>query len=93
MPEPTGYACTIEIMNVPTSGDATVWVETTGSCTFTEISALTSTKTNRTLLNSSNYTDYAVAKTAGVTAVTWDATNKKLTRTINGTAADVMTAA
>ena len=34
----------------------------------------------------------AVAKTAGVTAVTWDATNKKLTRTINGTAADVMTA-
>ena len=31
--------------------------------------------------------------TAGVTAVTWDATNKKLTRTINGTAADVVTAA
>lgn len=46
-----------------------------------------------TVLDSSNYTTYAVAKTAGVTAVTWDATNKKLTRTINGTAADVMTAA
>jgi hypothetical protein len=45
------------------------------------------------ILDSGNYTDYAVAKTAGVTAVTWDATNKKLTRTINGTAADVMTAA
>ena len=46
-----------------------------------------------TVLDSSNYTTYAVAKTAGVTSVTWDATNKKLTRTINGTAADVMTAA
>ena len=45
------------------------------------------------IIHSGNYTDYAVAKTAGVTAVTWDATNKKLTRTINGTAADVMTAA
>ena len=47
----------------------------------------------RTLLDANNYTSYAVAKTAGVTAVTWDATNKKLTRTIDGTAADVMTAA
>ena len=47
----------------------------------------------RKILDSSNYTDYVVAKTAGVTAVTWDATNKKLTRTINGVAADVMTAA
>jgi len=46
----------------------------------------------RIILDSGNYTDYAVAKTAGVTAVTWDATNKKLTRTINGTDADVMTA-
>jgi len=46
-----------------------------------------------TIIHSGNYTNYAVAKTAGVTAVTWDATNKKLTRTINGTAADVMTAA
>lgn len=45
------------------------------------------------LLDTNNYTSYAVAKTAGVTAVTWDATNKKLTRTINGTAADVVTAA
>ena len=32
-----------------------------------------------------------VATSAGVTAVTWDSTNKKLTRTINGTAADVVT--
>ena len=47
----------------------------------------------RLILDSANYSSYAVAKTAGVTAVTWDATNKKLTRTINGTAADVMTAA
>lgn len=44
------------------------------------------------ILDSKNYTSYAVAKTAGVTAVTWDATNKKLTRTINGTTEDVMTA-
>lgn len=43
------------------------------------------------LLDSNNYTDYAVAKTAGVTAVTWDTTNKKLTYTINETAADVVT--
>lgn len=33
----------------------------------------------------------AIAKNTGVTAVTWDSTNKKLTRTINGTAADVVT--
>ena len=32
-----------------------------------------------------------VSTSAGVTAVTWDSTNKKLTRTINGTAADVVT--
>jgi hypothetical protein len=35
----------------------------------------------------------AVAASAGVTAVTWDPINKKLTRTINGTAADVVTIA
>lgn len=46
-----------------------------------------------TFLTNQNYTSYAVAKTAGVTAVTWDSTNNKLTRTINGTAADVVTAA
>lgn len=44
----------------------------------------------RKVLDSSNYTTWAVAKTSGVTAVTWDTTNKKLTRTINGTAADVL---
>lgn len=32
-----------------------------------------------------------VPTSAGVTAVTWDGTNKKLTRTINGTTADVVT--
>jgi hypothetical protein len=32
-------------------------------------------------------------KTAGVTAVTWDSTNKKITKTINGTTSDVVTAA
>lgn len=32
-----------------------------------------------------------VPTSAGVTAVTWDSTNKKLTRTINGSAADVVT--
>jgi len=51
----------------------------------------------KTLLDTSNYTTTLdgtyVKKANGVTAVTWDATNKKLTRTINGTAADVMTAA
>ena len=44
------------------------------------------------LLDSQNYTNYAVAKTAGVTAVTWDSTNKKITKTINGTTSDVVTA-
>lgn len=43
------------------------------------------------ILSSSNYTDYAVAKTAGVTAVTWNNTDKKITRTINSTTADVVT--
>ena len=33
--------------------------------------------------------DY-LTKAAGVTAVSWDSTNKKITRTINGTAADVL---
>lgn len=47
----------------------------------------------RNVLDSTNYTNYAVAKTAGVTAVTWNATNKALTCTINGTTANVMTAA
>jgi len=32
-----------------------------------------------------------VPTSVGVTAVTWDSTNKKLTRTINGSAADVVT--
>lgn len=32
-----------------------------------------------------------VSTSAGVTAVTWDSTNKKLTRTINGSTADVVT--
>ena len=32
-------------------------------------------------------------KTAGVTAVTWDSTNTKITKTINGTTSDVVTAA
>jgi len=34
-----------------------------------------------------------VKKTAGITAVTWDSTNNKLTRTINGTTSDVVTLA
>ena len=34
-----------------------------------------------------------VAKSAGVTNVTWDSTNKKITKTINGTTSDVVTAA
>ena len=37
--------------------------------------------------------DNKVDKSAGVTAVSYDTTNKKITRTINGTAADVVTAA
>lgn len=34
-----------------------------------------------------------VAKSAGVTNVAWDSTNKKITKTINGTTSDVVTAA
>lgn len=48
------------------------------------------TWTSYAFLTDKNYTNYTVAKTAGVTAVTWDSTNKKITRTINGTAADVV---
>ncbi len=35
-------------------------------------------------------TDTYLTKASGVTAVTWDSTNKKITRTINGSAADVV---
>ena len=71
MPATTGYACTIEIMNHQTGGTATVWVESTAACTFTEITALTSTKTNRKLLHSSNYTDYTVTKTGSGASGSW----------------------
>ena len=37
-----------------------------------------------------NIVNTYLTKAAGVTAVSWDSTNKKLTRTINGTAADVL---
>ena len=40
-----------------------------------------------------NHDSAYVAKTAGVTNVAWDSTNKKLTKTINGTSSDVVTAA
>jgi len=71
MPQTTEYACTIEIMYHNTNGTATVWVESTAACTFTEITALTSTKTNRKLLHSSNYTDYTVTKTGSGASGTW----------------------
>ena len=50
-----------------------------------------------TVLDTRNYTTTLdstyVKKTAGITAVTWDSTNNKLTRTINGTTSDVVTLA
>jgi hypothetical protein len=58
-------------MHHDTSGTATVWVESTAACTFTEITALTSTKTNRKLLHSSNYTDYTVTKTGSGASGSW----------------------
>jgi len=45
-------------------------VETTEVCTFTEISALTSTKTNRTLLHSAN----TYAGTNNAATLTWNTT-------------------
>ena len=73
MPEPNNdsYACTIEIMHHDTSGTATVIVQSTAVCTFTRISALTSTKTNRTLLNSSNYANYAAETNGSNASGTW----------------------
>lgn len=95
MPQTTGYACTIEIMHHDTSATAKVWVETTETCTFTEITALTSTKTNRKLLHSSNYTDYTVTKTGSGASGTWgiSITGSSTSCTGNAaTATDIQTA-
>lgn len=71
LPISDSISCSIEIMNHQTSGDATILVWTKGACTFTQIDALSSPKTNRTLLTSSNYTNYTVTKTGTGASGTW----------------------
>lgn len=50
LPNSTSINCSIEIMNNQSSGDATVWVWTSNTCTFTEITTLTTEAMNASLL-------------------------------------------
>ena len=71
-------------------------VDESGNVSFTNtvaasISGNAATATKATQDGSgNNIVNTYLTKAAGVTAVTWDSTNKKITRTINGTAADVV---
>ena len=90
IPNSNSISCSVEIFSNRDS-NSTVWVISTGNITFTEINALTSTKENATLLNSSNYTSYTVKKDGTGATGSWNinaATATKLqtarTITING---------
>ena len=70
IPNSNSISCSVEIFS-NRDGNSTVWVISTGNITFTEINALTSTKENATLLNSSNYTSYTVKKDGTGATGTW----------------------
>ena len=72
LPQVSNISTSVEIMHVMTSGNnATVYVHSSGTVTFTEISELTSPKQNNPLLNSSNYTDYTVTKEGSGASGSW----------------------
>ena len=71
VPNTTGYDKVVEIMNLNPSNTASITVWAASACEFEEISALTTTATNRKLLHSSNYTDYTVTKTGTGASGTW----------------------
>ena len=71
LPSSSSISNSIEIKQLQTSGTADVYVWTSGSCTFTEISALSTTANGRQVLNSSNYTSYTVKKDGTGASGTW----------------------
>lgn len=78
------------------SADGTISVNTNGTTANVAIKGLKSaayTESSAYATSDHKHDDKYVALTNGVTAVTYDSTNKKITRTINGTAADVVTVA
>ena len=82
IPASDSISNSIEVMNLSTSGEAQVVVWSKGTCTFTQITALTTTAINRTLLHSSNYTNYTVTKTGSGASGSWGIS-------VTGTAANV----
>ena len=87
----------VEVGSIPKFTDTVTTVSTTGSGNaVTAISAsngaITATK-GTTFLTSHQDISGKADKSATVSTVTWDSTNKKLTKTINGTTTDVVTAA
>ena len=67
LPQTTGLPRTIEILNMQSGTTATVYVWSTASCTFTEITSLVTEASNRTLLHSNNYKTYAWARPSSIT--------------------------
>lgn len=87
----------VEVGSTPKFTDTVTTVSTTGSGNaVTAISAsngaITATK-GTTFLTSHQDISGKADKSATVSTVAWDSTNKKLTKTINGTTSDVVTAA
>lgn len=87
----------VEVGDNPAFTDTVTTVTTSGSGNaITAISAsngaITATK-GTTFLTSHQDISGKADKSATVSTVTWDSTNKKLTKTINGTTTDVVTAA
>ena len=87
----------VEVGDNPVFTDTVTTVTTSGSGNaITAISAsngaITATK-GTTFLTSHQDISGKADKSATVSTVTWDSTNKKLTKTINGTTTDVVTAA
>lgn len=71
LPSSSSISNSIEIMNVNTSGAATITVWTSTAVTFTEISALSNEAMNKVIVTSANYTNYTVTKTGSGASGTW----------------------
>lgn len=87
----------VEVGNNPVFTDTITTVTTSGSgnavtAVTASNGALTATK-GTTFLTSHQDISGKADKSATVSTVAWDSTNKKLTKTINGTTSDIVTAA
>lgn len=87
----------VSVGNTPAFTDTVTTVSTSGSgnaitAIYDLDGALTATK-GTTFLTSHQDISGKADKSATVSTVAWDSTNKKLTKTINGTTSDVVTAA